>query len=212
MQNNPTYKRLLFKNSYLLIIAAWLITFSFIIDNYWSGNSSVAAVRNNIENYVKYNYFDKDQSSKADKKYPFRAENLFYNKDKDSYYCPMGQAMQNTGTHQIKTRTGFTQTITRYQAANCKGCPLRGICHKSKGNRVIEINHALNKYREQARENLNSEKGIYHRKKRCADVEPVFANIKNNHHFKRFMLRSKPKVEIETGLLALAHNLRKKAA
>ena len=52
MQNNPTYKHLLFKNSYLLIIAAWLITFSFIIDNYWSGNSSVAAVRTNIENYV----------------------------------------------------------------------------------------------------------------------------------------------------------------
>jgi len=39
----------------------------------------------------------------------------------------------------------------------------------------------------------------------------VFANIKSNHHFKRFMLRSKPKVEIETGLLALAHNLRKRA-
>jgi len=43
-------------------------------------------------------------------------------------------------------------------------------------------------------------------------VEPVFANIKNNHHFKRFMLRGKPKVEIEAGLVALAHNLRKKAA
>jgi two-component system, NtrC family, nitrogen regulation sensor histidine kinase NtrY len=52
LQNSPTYKRLLFKNSYLLIIAAWLITLSFIIDNYWSGNSSVSAVRNNIENYI----------------------------------------------------------------------------------------------------------------------------------------------------------------
>jgi len=168
--------------------------------------------QNNIENYVKYNYFDKDQSSKADKKYPFKANTLFYNEDKDCYYCPMGQAMQNIGTHQATAKTGFTQTLTRYQAKNCNGCPLRGICHQSKGNRIIEINHALQKYRQQAKENLNSEKGIYHRKKRCADVEPVFANIKNNHHFKRFLLRGKPKVEIETGLLALAHNLRKKAA
>ena len=59
------------------------------------------------------------------------------------------------------------------------------------------------------KENLNSEQGIYHRKKRPCDVEPVFGNIKNNPHFKRFMLRGKSKVEIEAGLLALAHNERK---
>jgi hypothetical protein len=43
-------------------------------------------------------------------------------------------------------------------------------------------------------------------------VEPVFGNIKNNYHFKRFMLRGIQKVNNETGLLALAHNLRKKTA
>ena len=167
---------------------------------------------NNIENYVKYNYFDKEQRSRSDKKHPFKADSLFYNKEKDCYYCPMGQAMQNIGTHQSKSITGFIQTINSYQAINCNGCPLRSVCHKSKGNRIIEINHTLVKYKQQVKENLTSAKGIYHRKKRCADVEPVFANIKNNHHFKRFMLRSKPKVEIETGLLALAHNLRKRTA
>jgi transposase/endonuclease III len=167
---------------------------------------------NNIENYVKYNYFDKDQSGKADKSHPFKADTLYYNSKDDYYICPMGQRMQNTGSHQTKTKTGFTQTITNYQATNCNGCPLRGVCHKSKDNRVIEVNHSLNKYKEQVRENLNSEQGIYHRKKRPCDVEPVFANIKNNHYFKRFMLRSKPKVEVEAGLVALAHNLRKKAA
>lgn len=167
---------------------------------------------NQIDNYVKYNYFDKDQSVKGDKKYPFKADTLYYNPGQDHYICPMGQQMQNIGTHQTKTKTGFTQTIHSYQATNCNGCPLRGACHKSKGNRVIEVNHNLNQYKEQVRENLNSEQGIYHRKKRPCDVEPVFANIKNNHHFKRFMLRTKPKVEVEAGLLALAHNLRKKAA
>jgi transposase len=168
--------------------------------------------QNDIENYVKYNYFDKEQSNKADKKHPFKAENLFYNADKDCYYCPMGQQMKNIGTSQSKTKTGFIQNITRYQAANCNGCPLRVSCHKSNQNRVIEINHALKKYKEQVKQNLQSEKGIYHRKKRPSDVEPVFANIKNNHQFKRFLLRGIDKVEIETGLLALAHNLRKKVA
>lgn len=167
--------------------------------------------QNNIENYVKYNYFDKEQSGKADKKYPFKSDTLFYHEQKDCYICPMGQSMQNIGAYQSKTKTGFTQLITKYQAANCNGCPLRGACHKSKGNRIIEVNHTLIKYKQEVKQNLNSETGIYHRKKRCADVEPVFANIKNNHGYKRFQLRGKVKVEIETGLLALAHNLRKKA-
>ena len=64
--------------------------------------------------------------------------------------------------------------------------------------------------KKEAKQKLETVLGIYHRKKRCADVEPVFANIKNNHHFKRFKLRGKQKVSIEAGLLSLAHNLRKK--
>ncbi|MEO6254863.1 MAG: ATP-binding protein [Ferruginibacter sp.] len=52
MQNSFSYKHILFRNSYLLIIAACLIAFSFIVDNYWAGNSSVATVRKNIEGYV----------------------------------------------------------------------------------------------------------------------------------------------------------------
>ena len=167
---------------------------------------------NNIENYVKYSYFDKDQSNKVDQKNPFKVDTLYYNSEKDYFICPMGQQMRNIGKAEIKTKTGFIQNITRYQAINCDGCPLRGACHKAEGNRMIEVNHALNKYKQQVRENLNSEKGIYHRKKRPWDVEPVFGNIKNNHKFKRFMLRGMPKTEIEVGLLAMAHNLRKKAS
>ena len=167
---------------------------------------------NNIENYVKYNYFDKDQSSKPDKKYPFKTDTLFYNEEHDFYVCPMGQKMECIAEYTTTTKNGFKQKIKKYQALNCEGCPLRGVCYKAKGNRAIEINHNLRQYKTEARKKLNSEKGIYHRKKRSCDVEPVFGNIKNNHNFKRFMLRSKPKVEIEAGLLAIAHNLRKKVA
>ena len=52
MQKSPTFKPLLFKNSYLLILAACLVIFSFVIDNFWSGNSSLAAVQKSIENDV----------------------------------------------------------------------------------------------------------------------------------------------------------------
>ncbi len=47
---------------------------------------------------------------------------------------------------------------------------------------------------------------------RPVDVEPVFANIKHNKGFKRFNLKGKEKVEVETGLIAIAHNLKKMVA
>ncbi len=52
MQNSSTYKRPSFKNSYLLILAALLVAFSFIIDNYWFGNSSLEAVQKHIEQNI----------------------------------------------------------------------------------------------------------------------------------------------------------------
>jgi hypothetical protein len=53
--------------------------------------------------------------------------------------------------------------------------------------------------------------GLEYRSRRPVDVEAVFACIKNNHNFRRFMLRGMEKVKVEIGLLSLAHNLRKLA-
>jgi hypothetical protein len=162
--------------------------------------------------FVKYGMFDKGQNENHNSKHPFAANKLFYNKEKDCYICPMGQQMGFVGTYTRITATGFKQTVKRYQARNCGSCPLNGACHKSKDNRIIEINENLNRLKQKAYELLNSEEGIARRKKRCFDVEPVFGNIKQNHGFRRFMLRGKEKVELEWGLLAIAQNLRKKAA
>ncbi len=162
--------------------------------------------------FVKYGMFDNEQNDNHHKKRPFAADQLFYNQEQDHYICPMGQQMNCIGTSTKRTSTGFQQTVKRYQAKNCAGCPLKGVCHKSKGNRIIEINENLNRLKQQAYELLNSPQGIEKRKKRCFDVEPTFGNIKQNHNFKRFLLRGKAKVEIEWGLVAIAQNLRKKAA
>lgn len=162
-----------------------------------------------ITAYVKYNYFHKEQRDKKHKKNPFHPDNLFYNKETDTYYCPMGQAMKKVKSYKTKTKSGFIQEIHRYQAYNCQGCPLRGSCHKSKGNRMIERNHNLIRLKEKARNLLLSEDGIAHRKRRCWDVEAVFGDIKQNMGFKRFMLRGMEKVTTEIGLIAMAHNLKK---
>jgi hypothetical protein len=75
-----------------------------------------------------------------------------------------------------------------------------------------EVNANLNWHKARACQKLNSQEGLEKRKQRCFDVEPVFGNIKSNHKFNRFMLRRKNKVTVEFGLLAIAQNLRKKAA
>ena len=48
-----------------------------------------------------------------------------------------------------------------------------------------------------------------HRSRRPIEPEAVFGNIKFNHGFKRFRLKSTEKVSVEWGLVAIAHNLRK---
>jgi transposase len=166
---------------------------------------------NQVEAFVKYNYFHKEQRPKKIDE-PGKTESLFYNKEQDCFYCPMGQQMKKIASYKKKTDTGFEQEYSRYQAKNCEGCPLRSVCHKSKGNRIIDVNHELIRLKKRAKELLLSEEGVKHRKQRPADVEPVFGNIKQNKNFKRFLLRGIDKVEIEIGLIALAHNLAKKAA
>jgi hypothetical protein len=161
-----------------------------------------------IEAYVKYNYFHKEQK-RSWKKNPFEVQNLFYNQEKDFFICPMGQKLINIGIKKNKSSLGYIATVTRYQAQNCEGCPLRGMYHKAKGNRIIEVNYKLNEYKRKARERLLSEEGVYHRGKRCIEPEAVFGQIKHNSQFNRFRLRGLEKVNVEFILVAIAHNLRK---
>lgn len=164
-----------------------------------------------IDNYVKYNYFHKEQTKKWQEN-PFRSDNLYYNEQTDTVYCPIGQPMHRIGSRKSETSSGYTQNYAQYQAKNCNDCPLRTQCFKAKGNRIVEINHNLRSHKQKVREKLTSTEGIAHRKQRPADVEAVFAAVKHNKGFRRFMLRGMDKVEIEAGLLAIAHNLAKKAA
>ncbi len=166
-----------------------------------------------VSAYVKYPYFHKEQrQAKRQATHDELLKNLYYDRLNDQYICPMGQKMPRIGNKIRVTSTGYQQQYAQYQAQNCQGCPLAASCNKSKGNKVLEVNTLLNQYKAIARENLLSEEGIQKRKNRPADVEAVFGQIKHNKQFKRFNLRGLKKVEIEMGILAIAHNLAKLTA
>lgn len=163
-----------------------------------------------IKAYVKYNYFHKEQKRSFIKD-PFISQNLYYNPLEDYYVCPMGQHMDKIKESKRTSSNGYEAQVSHYQAKNCEGCPLRSLCHKAKGNRIIEVNHRLNQLKKQAKERLMSKKGLEYRSKRPIEVEAVFGQLKSNNKFNRFTLRGLAKTNVEFGLMSIAHNLRKMA-
>ena len=165
-----------------------------------------------MDAYVKYTMFHAEMKRKY-RNNAFLVQNMYYNEEKDFYVCPMGQHLERAGTRSTVSDLGYRSSVAVYRAKNCNGCPLRGMCYKGKsGRRTIEVNHTANAFKRKARELLTGERGLMHRSRRPIEPEAVFGDIKFNHGFKRFRLKSVGKVNVEFGLVALAHNLRKYAA
>lgn len=161
-----------------------------------------------VENYLKYKSFDKEQKKRY-KPNPYKAENMAYDPEQDQFTCPNGKRLRYRWTEHRKTKNGYQTEQRIYECESCEDCPLKAECTKATGNRKIQVNFQLWTYRQQARENLLSEEGKRLRSERGIDVETVFGRIKEDWGFRRFLLRGLEKVSIEWGLLSMAHNLAK---
>lgn len=162
-----------------------------------------------MDAYVKYNRFHLEQRPRY-KPNPFHHDNFHYNADEDYYVCPMGQHMRRIGTVYSKTTSGYRSENARYRAQNCKGCPLRCLCYKAKGDRrTIEVNHRLKEYKRKTRELLTSEEGLKHRGRRCIEPEAVFGQMKFNMAYRRFRHFGKDKVTMDFAFFAIAFNIKK---
>lgn len=166
---------------------------------------------NGVEAFVKYNRFHKEQKPRYQPN-PFHPDHMFYNEEEDYYVCPMGQHMDRIGDRRGRTDSGYVTESACYRAQRCEGCPLRCLCFKGKGNRIIEVNHRLNDYKKKARERLTSEEGIKHRGKRCIEPEAVFGQMKYNMQYKRFRHIYKDKVTMDFAFFAIAFNIKKMCA
>jgi hypothetical protein len=98
-----------------------------------------------------------------------------------------------------------------YECSDCKECPVKLACTKSKYNRRLYIGVELQKMKKTAHDNLESPRGKEMRSRRPIEVESVFGRLKQNWGFRRFLLRGKEKVNTEWGILCIAHNLAKAA-
>jgi transposase len=171
--------------------------------------------KHQIGSFLKYNRFHQEQHPprKAEllEKQRFVSANFPYDPQKDEFSCPANHPMLYMETRKHHTENGYLTERRYYESAHCEACPLKAQCTKAQGNRRIQVSFKLKAYQQQAKANLLSEQGIALRKKRSIDVETTFGDIKQNMGFRRFMLRGLKKVEVEWGLLSIAHNMRKLA-
>lgn len=164
-----------------------------------------------IENYMKFPIYHKEQT-RTFQKNAFLKENFPYDVLTDSYQCPAGKRLEFRHKHkQTHKRTGYQSVIKEYSCTDCQGCPLFKQCCKATKQqyRSIQINEKLEDYKQQARENLGTEKGAELKRQRGVEIESCFGDIKHNMGFRRFHLRGLEKVQTEINLVAIAHNIRK---
>ncbi len=164
-----------------------------------------------INSYLKFPSYQAEQKQSY-RQNPFLKDNFRYDAATDSYTCPNEKQLTLQSSYlQTHKRTGYQSALKEYQCNDCRECPFYQQCCKSTTgeNRLIKVNEKLDAYKQQARENLNSETGSSLTKQRCIEIESCFGDIKHNMGFRRFHLRGIKKVETEFSLVAMAHNLRK---
>ena len=158
-----------------------------------------------IGNYLKYPMFH------APKPKLYSKDQFIYDANSDSFRCPAGRSLPLKTVRSMTTPAGAPTTMRQYMCTDCSNCPLSTKCKRAVGLRTVTINPEAEAYREQARINLESEAGIALRVRRSTDVEPTFGDIKGNNEYRRFRLRGLEKVNIEFGLISMAHNMKKLA-
>ena len=147
-----------------------------------------------------------------------RRENMAYDAEKDEYTCAQGKQLTAVSTKRRRSETGYIQEVTVYECADCSGCPVKGKCIRQKKtdktppeDRVKRLN--VSKYftaqREAMEEKISTEEGILLRINRSIQAEGVFAMIKEDMNFRRFMLRGKKNVNVEWHLVSMAYNILK---
>ncbi|WP_062446549.1 IS1182 family transposase [Thalassobacillus devorans] len=168
------------------------------------------AKKEGFDTLIPYNTMRKEQS-RSFKKDPSQVMNWEYKEEGDYYICPNGRKVPFQFHSHRTDRYGYTRAFKVYECEACTGCPIKEKCTKAKGNRRVYYNPAYEQLKKEARESLWCDEGAQIYAKRKVEVESVFGHIKGNRSFRRFSLRGIDKVNIEFGLVAMAHNFLKQA-
>lgn len=156
-----------------------------------------------IGNYVKFQTWSGEASGKSPQ--------LFYTFD-DGVMCLNTCIGEEIPFNQIYHQRNKEGKLFKF--IGCNNCKYLYKCkskqkHKEDDYRMIELIPDYELLKEEARNNLQSPKGIEMRINRSIQVEGTFGQIKNNMNYDRIRRRGLEKVSTEIMLMCLGVNLRK---
>ena len=145
-----------------------------------------------------------------------RRENMEYDEERDCYTCHAGKQISFAYETKSKSKRGYETVTTVYSCQECDGCPYKEKCIKGtsktpleKRSKNLHVSKTFQRQRAEMAERICTEEGIQLRANRSIQVEGAFGVLKQDWGFRRFLLRSKPRVNIELLLLAIAYNIKK---
>lgn len=150
-----------------------------------------------------------------------RRENMSYDAEKDEYICAQGKKLEAVATTKRKSETGYQQEVTVYECVGCKGSLVKEKCRKQKKSGKTPLEDRMkwlnvSKYFVQQRtameQKISTEEGILLRVNRSIQAEGVFAVVKEDMNFRRFMMRGRRNVSVDWHLISMAYNIMKAAS
>jgi transposase len=137
---------------------------------------------------------------------PDKAYNLSqfnYNKAQDTYTCPAGETLITNGNWYNKR----VYLVKQYKTKNCKNCPVKSSCTKSKSQRIIE-RHQFAEALEINKKNIAKKPEIY--AQRQSIVEHPFGTLKRSWGFDYILTKKTMKhASADVGFMFIAYNLKR---
>jgi transposase len=130
----------------------------------------------------------------------FSIDKFVYDRESDSYACPMGNNLDAHSKSAAKARKFLNK-------AACRNCPSQGACLKGKTKFKTIIRRPQNDILDRADKRFEENAGLY--KLRQQIVEHVFGTVKRTMNGGYCLLQSKEKVKAETALLFLGYNMKR---
>ena len=155
---------------------------------YWNGEELKKCEENNINTIV--------SSPEESGNIGYKKSDFKYNEKEDTYVCPAGKILNRTGDK--------NRIYANYK--ECKTCPYKDKCTKSKRGRRLSINEN-EEYLESARKRQLENMDLY--KQRQMIVEHVFGTIKRDLGYTYLLLRKNEKVKGESFMHFLIYNIKR---
>lgn len=136
---------------------------------------------------------------------PFHKSQFTYDAGRDEYLCPLGKRLVYWRS---RINAHGKYQVREYRCRHARDCPQRWQCSsRKKGRTILRGEHEAAVERQRRKQRSPMKQEIL--KARKAIVEVVFAQIKDQMHFRRFTVRHLENVRTQWSLLCTAFNLKK---